>query len=660
MLHTSNHTTVYRPEIDGLRALAVIAVIINHLHKDILPSGYLGVDIFFVISGYVITSSLVNRPSTSFIDFLTGFYLRRVKRLVPALLLCVFITGILICLFDPQPIVSLQTGIASLFGVSNMYLLQQATDYFGDVAELNAFTQTWSLGVEEQFYLLFPLLAWFSGFSRHLVKGVRNLLIIFTTLSIASVGIFLYLNNINQPAAYFLMPARLWEIGAGCILLLGQKSFHLSAESKLKKISASLVTVLLVAALFVPNFQAQTTIAVVLLTLLLIASLRPDTLAYNIFSHPWMVYIGLISYSLYLWHWSVLVLSRWTIGIHWWSVPFQVALMFILAAISYHCVEKPLRRMQWSPLRGRTIAYGITASIATAICLMVLHTPLDGKLYLGNFIETPTPNHITTTWWQDANGNYIEYCHVGNKFTAQHLEDCFSPEMISEPNSSFAYIIGDSHARNYVPAVVDALPERQVKYLTMGRLCSFLPQSMISNAIEEQTNCAAYNNSIIRFLSEDAPPNSIVFVGQKLYENPDRMTNTYVDYIASLARKLADKEINVVLLDSTAPPPNHPRDCVPLPWKPVYSETAKNCFRTRQDAEDLYKEFDMLAISLEKSELNVAYTPLRTALCVGNTCGPYLSDSTPIYHDIGHITEDAARHLSTLLQETLESKAVSW
>jgi peptidoglycan/LPS O-acetylase OafA/YrhL len=141
----------YRPEIDGLRAFAVVAVIVNHFNKEILPNGYLGVDIFFVISGFVITSSLYQRPSKNFKDFISGFYERRIKRLVPALSVYVLTTSIAICLFNPKPYLSLWTGLTSLFGLSNLYLLDKATDYFAQSTELNIFTHTWSLGVEEQF-----------------------------------------------------------------------------------------------------------------------------------------------------------------------------------------------------------------------------------------------------------------------------------------------------------------------------------------------------------------------------------------------------------------------------------------------------------------------------------------------------------------------------
>ena len=147
----------YRPEIDGLRAFAVIVVIINHFNKDILPGGYLGVDIFFVISGYVITSSLFGRPSKDFKDFISGFYERRIKRLVPALSVFVLITSIAICSFNTDPGQSLKTGIASLFGLSNIAIYVASIDYFAQSTELNVFTHTWSL----KFHSLGRFLAFF-------------------------------------------------------------------------------------------------------------------------------------------------------------------------------------------------------------------------------------------------------------------------------------------------------------------------------------------------------------------------------------------------------------------------------------------------------------------------------------------------------------------
>ena len=247
----------YRPEIDGMRAFAVVSVIVNHFNQDILPGGYLGVDIFFVISGFVITSSLYLRPSKNFKDFISGFYERRLKRLVPALSVFVLISSITICLFDSEPNFSLKTGLTSLFGISNLYLLQTSTDYFAESTELNVFTHTWSLGVEEQFYILFPFLIWFSGFGRQTKNGARNLFLIVGALTITSLISFIYLYPINESAAYFIMPARFWEIAAGCLIFIAFQK-RPPFEEFLEKVPPPLVLILIIGVMYLPMSLATT------------------------------------------------------------------------------------------------------------------------------------------------------------------------------------------------------------------------------------------------------------------------------------------------------------------------------------------------------------------------------------------------------------------
>jgi hypothetical protein len=135
--HSLQQKTNYRPDIDGLRAVAVVAVIINHFGGAVLPGGYLGVDVFFVISGFVILSSMVSHGGKSVLGSLLDFYARRVRRIVPALVLFVLICSLAICLVAPDPSFSLVTGIASLFGLSNIYLLSHSMNYFAESAQYN-------------------------------------------------------------------------------------------------------------------------------------------------------------------------------------------------------------------------------------------------------------------------------------------------------------------------------------------------------------------------------------------------------------------------------------------------------------------------------------------------------------------------------------------
>jgi peptidoglycan/LPS O-acetylase OafA/YrhL len=182
----------YRKEIDGLRAIAVMAVIINHFYDKLLPSGYLGVDIFFVISGYVITGSLYNRKTNKFRDLILNFYVRRIKRLLPALVVFVIISSILISFFNPSPQMQINTGLTSLFGLSNVYLIHLATNYFSDSAQLNIFTHTWSLGVEEQYYIIFPIIIWLTAFKSSNIKSSKIFIFVISVLGLLSI-IFLYI-----------------------------------------------------------------------------------------------------------------------------------------------------------------------------------------------------------------------------------------------------------------------------------------------------------------------------------------------------------------------------------------------------------------------------------------------------------------------------------
>ena len=437
----------YRPEIDGLRAFAVVSVIINHLNKDILPGGYLGVDIFFVISGYVITSSLSGRSSAGFKDFIGGFYARRISRLVPALLAFVLIASTVICFFNPEPQDSLQTGFAALFGFSNLNLLAQATDYFAYSTEFNVFTHTWSLGVEEQFYVLFPLLVWFSGFGRQSKKGARNLFLILSFLSILSMMTFIYLYSYDQSAAYFLMPSRFWEMAVGGLIFIAFNKSP-SFAKHLEKLPPLFVLAFIVIVMFLPiDFAVLATILMVFLTILLIASLKGNTAVYKIFTHPKVVYIGLISYSLYLWHWGVLSISKWTVGIHWWSVPFQLVLMFVAAMASYHWIETPFRKNRWSIGRSFSILLGVSALVIGSILIFLLENLYSSYLFLRSVSARDLQAKSQESYFS-IGYPCIAHDDMNSSDVDQIFENCKSPALREFPLQVTVAFIGDSHALN--------------------------------------------------------------------------------------------------------------------------------------------------------------------------------------------------------------------
>lgn len=446
----------YRRDIDGLRAVAVIAVIANHLNHGWLPGGYLGVDIFFVISGYVITSSLGKASYPSLGTQLLSFYSRRIKRLMPALILMVLVASALIRLVDAVSQISILTGISSIFGTSNIFLFLQSTNYFGVAAQRNMFAHTWSLGVEEQFYLLYPfLIRWRRPLTARSFWDDRFRLGAIASLSVLSLGLFIASYRINQPAAYFLMPCRFWELGAGCLMALVAHICQTRGSGRPFKINPILPFLIILPGLVLAGkYPVSCTILVVLATAALIGSLRAESSVYRFLAHPATVYIGAISYSLYLWHWPVICLSYWTIGIHPWTLPIQIPLMLLLAAASYHLVENRLRRKEWTSSRWGVLAIGIPGMV-TAVALLFAAQHFQFPKFAGNRqleagSDVPAPGYVAR-----FSARKLDSCFAHSVFdTASagqvriHIENCTAQTPASPLRLVF---VGDSTATDLFP-----------------------------------------------------------------------------------------------------------------------------------------------------------------------------------------------------------------
>ncbi len=637
----------YRPEIDGLRAFAVVAVIINHFNRDLLPSGHLGVDIFFVISGYVITSSLAARTSASFGSFIGGFYERRIKRIIPALVFFVLVNSFLIALFNEFPERDLTIGIRSLMGISNITLYRGSWDYFSISNEFNPFMQTWSLGVEEQFYFIFPFLIWFSGFGKKTQNGSRNLLKIILGLSIISCFSFCYFYKFNQPAAYFLMQNRFWEMASGCITyLILEKRGSLLNTRKRKLASIFIILSIALTFTFPLHYAIFSTLLIIVLTNLLILLLDSSSCTYAILTNKYILRIGLLSYSLYLWHWGILAISRWTVGIHWWTVPIQIILIIVISNYSYRFIETPFRKASWGRTSLRTIIYGIV-SLILSISSIITFQRIGTKYVVLQSKNT----ELLTPWWSDRDGNYIEKCHLQKEFKDEYLKSCLTSQ---GGRKNRLFLIGDSHARNYLGALRNLLSSHEVKYLTMGNRCGFYPLDLIEDKVEEKVFCSKYVRNIKNYLAKEANEGDIVFIGQSLsfHDYDMKASEKYFSFIRNFSLGLAEQKVAVVLLDGTAPPPApYALMCYKEPWRPFPS--LKVCSSGRDEVLNRYKKFDDLAKASSKKTINMFYSPLRDGLCEKDICSQFTSNGTQVWHDSGHITDSASRELSPILKQRL-------
>lgn len=334
----------YRPDIDGLRALAVIPVLLFHLGLG-CPGGYVGVDVFFVISGFLITS-IILREIRAGTFTLSGFWVRRIRRILPALVVVVLATliGAGFVLYPEDYRLFGKEVISQAALVANFYYWQQ-DGYFDAPAEKLALLHTWSLAVEEQFYLLFPfLLGLLHRHGRSLLKWTGALAVASLAWSVVGVHAF-------PRASFYLLPARAWELLLGSLLALWQASGKRPLSNTLSEVTSWIGLGLILYAIAtystLTRFPGPAALAPCLGAGLLIASNSATrTIVGRLLSLSPVVLVGKISYSLYLWHWPLIVLYR-ARSIHPLTLNEQLGILlasFLLAWLSWRYVETPFRK----------------------------------------------------------------------------------------------------------------------------------------------------------------------------------------------------------------------------------------------------------------------------------------------------------------------------
>jgi peptidoglycan/LPS O-acetylase OafA/YrhL len=332
----------YRQDIDGLRAVSILAVVWYHAFPDFVPGGFVGVDIFFVISGYLITQIIIGELATDSFS-IVAFYRRRIRRIFPALIVVLATTyavGWFVLL--PRDFKLLGDNIVGGAAFLANLLQLQGQDYFAPDASTNPLPHLWSLGIEEQFYIFWPLLL-------VLLSGQRQRVVIISTIAIVSLIANLVAVRDNQAIAFYSPMTRAWELLAGALLVCpnadGTACFR-KIPDDIKAAAGLLLIVLAIGLLdHTSKYPGWSALMPVSGAALLIDA-RGSIASRRFLSHPIMTFIGLVSYPLYLWHWPLLSY----LGILRGGVPnlleidLAVALAFVLACGTYFLVERPLRR----------------------------------------------------------------------------------------------------------------------------------------------------------------------------------------------------------------------------------------------------------------------------------------------------------------------------
>ncbi|HEX4158674.1 MAG TPA: acyltransferase family protein [Rhizomicrobium sp.] len=487
--------TGYRPEIDGLRALAILPVVFFHYGVPGFRGGFVGVDVFFVISGYLITCIIQKEIERD--DFsLANFYARRVRRIFPALfaMLAVVSAAAFIFFFPVDLVRYAQTLFATALFGANFEFWREA-GYFDAFADQKPLLHLWSIAVEEQFYLLFPalLLALRRATPRRRIGAIACVLI--ASLALSAWGVVA-----AKVATFYLLPMRAWELMLGTLLALGavpQPISRLAAE-----LLAVLGVALILAAVFLFTSQTPFPGPAALIpcagaALVILAAQPGKTFCGNLLASRPLVFVGLISYSLYLWHWPVFVFAtyidfREPSGI---SNLLLIALSFVLAMISWRYVERPFRSRHFR-IRRRT-AFG-----AAACAMAILAGSATVTASTDGLPQRLRPGLQRILAEQDDHEPRIEDCFFR---TAQDVRDrrlC----RIGAKNARPSFLLwGDSHADAILPAVSQAaLRAGRAGIFAGGEACP--PLLGVTTPIP---GCRAFNDAVAR-LARDSGTTEVI------------------------------------------------------------------------------------------------------------------------------------------------------
>jgi len=445
----------YRPEIDGLRAVAILLVVFYHAGLG-FSGGYVGVDVFFVISGYLITSLILKRMvdrSFTLADFLE----RRVRRIMPAgivMVAVVMVAGWFLLL--PSDFLDLSKAAMSQTVFSaNIYFYKTAS-YFSGASEEKPLLHTWSLAVEEQFYLLFPVflvIAWKQRWFR------SQFVLIWVMVAGAVASFILNLANIgpNPVATFYLLPMRAWELLLGAIVaVLPAPSTRLGGNPRptlgiLQWIGVAMI--IAAGTLYTPKttFPGLNALLPCLGAALFIwassgqADIRSGFTPKRILCLRWVVFVGLISYSLYLWHWPIFAFTRY-LSLEAMPLAGRIGLVLLslaIAVFSYRFIERPFRKRRSSSKRSRVFIYGAAALLLTAFC---------GTLIV---ISGGVPSRFSP---QIQSYDMVRLTQPGAtslpKLTLEDAEAGQLPSFGTESESAPRLLVwGDSHAQNILPAL---------------------------------------------------------------------------------------------------------------------------------------------------------------------------------------------------------------
>jgi len=541
-------------EIQGLRALAALLVVLYH--ADFIPGGFIGVDIFYVISGYLITGLILREIQSSGGLNLKNFYQRRIKRLLPASVLVLIITAFISYLILP-PIQRAELGrnvLAVGLLVSNYAFAIWETDYQNLGANPSALIHYWSLAVEEQFYLIWPIFILL--ISR---LGLRK--IKWAIFSVFTISLFfsVWQTQSSSILAFYSLHTRAWELAAGALILFIPKTIKAFLD-KNQKILALVGLGLITYATIIFNSQTPFPGTLALLpvvgTFLLITTITSwPKLIKQASNNKTTQWLGTISYSLYLWHWPALLLP--SIYLERTLLASEkilcVIITIILAHLTYKFVEQPIR---YAKLEAKVVYKTLASSVAviTLISVGIIATNTT-KFYVKEINQTFDLVEITA-----QPKVYTDGCHVGWGETSSN--DCVYGDLTSNKT---IILFGDSHAAQWFEPLNSIATRDGYKLISLTKsACPAFELPRISKGSFKKEECTTWQENSINRIKELKPEFVIIstFSHYNLYDKNNQKENYYVGGQKDLFNKLSNYSQNLIYLSDTPKPEKDIPNCL--------------------------------------------------------------------------------------------------
>ena len=642
----------FRPDIEGLRGIAILLVLLFHAGLPWTPGGFVGVDVFFVISGFLITGKLWRESQQPGGLNITRFYAWRIRRLLPAALVAVALISLVgLLLAAPLDRSELAAdGAASALSLANMRFIG-SVDYFAATSSPSPFLHFWSLSVEEQFYLVWPalivLLTWRGGGSRRLIAALLIGVV-------ASFALSMWLTDASPARAFYLLPTRVWQLGVGGLLaLIGVMgtSRRAGALAWAGLAAVAVAGVALTAEMPYPGLGALLPTAGAVA--LLYGGAAPGGPARLLAAAP-LRFLGKISYSLYLWHWPLLVLpimflERSLTGV---EVVASVAVAIGVSWLSWRFVEQPFRygdrsrrATSWSAIR-----VGVAGILSVALFTQGLAAALPSSAVAVQPTPSPSGSPVASdgpiTLPADLTPSLASARDDEERLRG---DGCLAFERVTTPpncvygvkgSAITIALVGDSHASHWFPAIEAIALERGWRLLTFVKVsCSFTTLVQRNLALKrEYRECTAFNEATVARLNQIKPALTIIVNRRTFRPIEENITSALAG--AALGEMVARIPGATAILVDTPDPGRDVPACLSK-----HPSDIRACLFTQDDADN--REIG-IAERVAADVSGARLIDLTANICTEWPCSP-ISGSVLIYRDEDHMTETFSRSLAAPL-----------